>query len=1133
MKKQLKVRNWIKACAVILIAVCGICAQNVTTLDEFNARVASYATATSDVEIVVGVDLTLTSLVTIPANANGKTLTIRSVNSEEPVVLKRGVSGNLFTVSGDAALVLEDIIIDGDKDGEFADGGGSLVYVDGTFTMKEGAVVRNNDYSDYYMGGSGGGVYVSDGSFTMDGGSISGNSSLYNGGGVYVSSGTFTMDGGEIRGNTAGSSSHRGDGGGVFIFEGIFTMNGGKIGENFASGIGGGVASYRNAIFIMTGGTISGNTAESSGGGVYASGTFIMDGGSISGNSVPNGSNWGGGVSVSSLTMNGGSINGNTGGGVCVRNGSSTFTMNGGEISENIGGVGVIVYSGTFAMSGGSITGNSSGGVYVYVYGGGSVTFGGTAVVTGNTSGSGTSITASNVYLNDNQYIALVSPATGMNVGITKSNNNGVFVQSGATAEHAQYFHDDIAGKAIFFHNGALIAGGSFLHYQIEAFATAQSDVVIELNQDLILDQLISIPAPAAAGITLTIRSANPAAPVILKRGVSGDLFTVPSNTSLIFEEIIIDGDKDGEFANGGGSLVSVYGGGTLTMKEGAVVCNNSSYNNGGGVSVGSGTFIMSGGSISGNSGAGSGVYVGDGTFTMNGGSITGNSAGNHGGGVLVSGGTFTMSGGSITGNSSSYGGGVYVFSGTFTMSGGSITGNSGGVLVSGGSVTFGGTAVVTGNTRGSGTSITASNVYLDGNKYIAIASPATGMNVGITSVDNNGVFVQSGATAEHAQYFHDDAGHRAIVFYDGALSVGGSFLHHQINAFATAQSDVVIELNQDLVLDQLISIPAPSTAGITLTIRSANPSAPVTLKRGVNGNLFTVCAKLILENIIIDGDKDGEFANGGGGSLVYINCGTSTMNGGSITGNSGGGVYVSSGTFTMSGGSITGNSSSYVGGGVYVSVGGTFAMSGGSITGNSSSYVGGVYVSGGTFTMSGGVVAGIGTSTTYVVSDAYNLNGGIIIAWNKTGTDSYVYAKDSNTHLTTLPTEGATAVWAIKDGKSGVSYKNGDNEGFVEIADVEVKEVPTDYVAITVNPQQLVWNSNTTPATHNLRILRTGESFSILGLSKAATIRIVDLKGKTLMSKTVMPNENISIAHLPKGIYLVNLNGETLRMVK
>ena len=849
MKKQLKVRNWIKACAVILIAVCGICAQNVTTLDEFNARVASYATATSDVEIVVGVDLTLTSLVTIPANANGKTLTIRSVNSEEPVVLKRGVSGNLFTVSGDAALVLEDIIIDGDKDGEFADGGGSLVYVDGTFTMKEGAVVRNNDYSDYYMGGSGGGVYVSDGSFTMDGGSISGNSSLYNGGGVYVSSGTFTMDGGEIRGNTAGSSSHRGDGGGVFIFEGIFTMNGGKIGENFASGIGGGVASYRNAIFIMTGGTISGNTAESSGGGVYASGTFIMDGGSISGNSVPNGSNWGGGVSVSSLTMNGGSINGNTGGGVCVRNGSSTFTMNGGEISENIGGVGVIVYSGTFAMSGGSITGNSSGGVYVYVYGGGSVTFGGTAVVTGNTSGSGTSITASNVYLNDNQYIALVSPATGMNVGITKSNNNGVFVQSGATAEHAQYFHDDIAGKAIFFHNGALIAGGSFLHYQIEAFATAQSDVVIELNQDLILDQLISIPAPAAAGITLTIRSANPAAPVILKRGVSGDLFTVPSNTSLIFEEIIIDGDKDGEFANGGGSLVSVYGGGTLTMKEGAVVCNNSSYNNGGGVSVGSGTFIMSGGSISGNSGAGSGVYVGDGTFTMNGGSITGNSAGNHGGGVLVSGGTFTMSGGSITGNSSSY--------------------------------------------------------------------------------------------------------------------------------------------------------------------------------------------------------------------------------------------------------------------------------------------VGGVYVSGGTFTMSGGVVAGIGTSTTYVVSDAYNLNGGIIIAWNKTGTDSYVYAKDSNTHLTTLPTEGATAVWAIKDGKSGVSYKNGDNEGFVEIADVEVKEVPTDYVAITVNPQQLVWNSNTTPATHNLRILRTGESFSILGLSKAATIRIVDLKGKTLMSKTVMPNENISIAHLPKGIYLVNLNGETLRMVK
>jgi len=168
------------------LAVTAAWGQNVTTVADFNARVAAYATATSDVEIVVGTNLTLTSLVTIPANANGKTLTIRSANSEEPVVLKRGVSGNLFTVSGGATLVLENIIIDGDKDGEFVDGGGSLVrvvqtwtggtYIYGTLIMKDGAVVRNNSVT---TNDGGGGVLVSSGgTFAMNGGSITGNSEL-------------------------------------------------------------------------------------------------------------------------------------------------------------------------------------------------------------------------------------------------------------------------------------------------------------------------------------------------------------------------------------------------------------------------------------------------------------------------------------------------------------------------------------------------------------------------------------------------------------------------------------------------------------------------------------------------------------------------------------------------------------------------------------------------------------------------------------------------------------------------------------------------------------------------------------------------------------------------------------------
>ena len=66
------------------------------------------------------------------------------------------------------------------------------------------------------------------------------------------------------------------------------------------------------------------------------------------------------------------------------------------------------------------------------------------------------------------------------------------------------------------------------------------------------------------------------------------------------------------------------------------------------GVWVQNGSFTMTGGEISGNTGSG-GVAVSTGNFTMTGGSITGNTATHSGGGVSMgSSGNFTMTGGSI-----------------------------------------------------------------------------------------------------------------------------------------------------------------------------------------------------------------------------------------------------------------------------------------------------------------------------------------------------------------------------------------------------------------------------------------------------------------------------------------------------
>ena len=106
-------------------------------------------------------------------------------------------------------------------------------------------------------------------------------------------------------------------------------------------------------------------------------------------------------------------------------------------------------------------------------------------------------------------------------------------------------------------------------------------------------------------------------------------------------------------------SLVSVTRG-TLIMQTGSKITGNKTNANvnGGAVNIATGgTFIMSGGEISGNTAgsSGGGVYNG-GSFTMNGGTITSNIANDYGGGVVVFASAFAKIGGIITGNDATNG---------------------------------------------------------------------------------------------------------------------------------------------------------------------------------------------------------------------------------------------------------------------------------------------------------------------------------------------------------------------------------------------------------------------------------------------------------------------------------------------
>lgn len=56
---------------------------------------------------------------------------------------------------------------------------------------------------------------------------------------------------------------------------------------------------------------------------------------------------------------------------------------------------------------------------------------------------------------------------------------------------------------------------------------------------------------------------------------------------------------------------------------------------------------------------------------------------------------------------------------------------------------------------------------------------------------------------------------------------------------------------------------------------------------------------------------------------------------------------------------------------------------------------------------------------------------------------------------------------------------------------------------------------------------------FSIKNLKKATTIRVYDINGGLILHRTVSPNEKINITELPKGVYMVKMPEQTIRLVK
>ena len=537
---------------------------------------------------------------------------------------------------------------------------------------------------------------------------IKNNRAAY-GSAIYNEYGSLDLQGCVISGNKSSAN------GAVYIGEGaILTTSSDVRIENNSyvnTQYGGGVYVGKNSEFIMNGSTISGNTATYGGGGVNvaAGGTFTMNGGTISGNTAKNG----GGVCISANISRMGTFNMN--GAASIPAGDDGKN----DVYLNASGTNIatICIAGvlTAATPVATITPSAyTEGMQVLSLASGTATTLAANCEKFEVSQAGWKI--------DEEGKLVLSPDIYVSEGGDDTSGKGSQAKPFATMQKAFDLIQTLNLSTVSYivHISGTVKGKSELSADVSAQKISITGTTgAKLAGDTSSSSYLIVSCSAPVEITNVTLTNNRASAIYVKSGANVTL----GKGAAVFNN---------NFTVGG---VDIASGGKLTMKSGATISENKNQTAGGGGGGGirnKGTFIMEGGTISGNYVSldkehGGGVYS-SGTFIMKDGEISGNytsttySNGN-GGGVYIAGGTFEMTGGTISGNrasSAGEGGGVYVGSGcTFTMSGGTISGNTaskgGGII-----------AYTSFNMSGAAKIAEDNDVYLANHSVIRIAGALT-----------------------------------------------------------------------------------------------------------------------------------------------------------------------------------------------------------------------------------------------------------------------------------------------------------------------------------------------------------------------------------------------------------------------
>ncbi|NLF26680.1 MAG: hypothetical protein GX592_02180, partial [Clostridiales bacterium] len=558
-----------------------------------------------------------------------------------------------------------------------------------------------------------------------------------------------------------------------------------------------------------------------------------------------------------------------------------------------------------------------------------------------------------------------------------------------------------------------------------DAVDEAEDGDTLEVLADIALDSTVSIDKPlqlVADGSFCLSRGGFDSGPLL--EALGGGALTLGGSGSLT-----LDGDDRGGCVVGnwnntlilrdgakitGGSADGAYTGGVYNFGTFIMLGGTISGNGGGGVTNGiDKMFTMSGGTISGNSAEyGGGVYN-LGAFTMTDGTISGNSA-EYGGGVR-SDIAFTMTGGRISGNSADYGGGVYIQSASlFSMEAGTISGNSadygggaytggpfamsGGTIFGNSAVNSGGGVYATGMFAMGGDAVIVDEVYLH-DTAITVASSFTGSaRVRPDSYDPPyrqilaplvGDTYSEAMRArfpvspnETGSWVIDEDGKLAPMVVVALVSGGGgpemtcTAFGLAVNA-ANDRSGATIMLLADVQLD----FPAHIISDVTLMSVGAHR---ITRGPGCAGDAMFVVLGTGTLRLVGGGGLviDGRGVAGENNSIVFASPGGSTLtmdSGVTLTG-AGGSAVKNYGTFTMNGGTISGNRGNFGSG---VSNGVSFTMNGGVISGNSALCNGGGVFNDGTFTLNNGTISGNSAvdfgGGVYNANAASTMHGGLI----------------------------------------------------------------------------------------------------------------------------------------------------------